>query len=226
MTMLQIQFPNDTGPIYQETIAGRIPIEPFNTYSNLIFLAIIIYFISKIYKQPKKHVFLWIAIPIIFVSWIGGTIFHATRSHQVWLVMDWLPIMIVCLAGIFYFIGKIRKLWWQRILIFLGVFLITSLPRFMDLPNNYRISVGYTFTGIAVLTPFFWYAYLQRWKNARFLIIGLLTFAVAISFRTLDYTLELLPMGTHWLWHICGGIAVFFLLYYIYKDNIMLNEAD
>jgi len=26
-------------------------------------------------------------------------------------------------------------------------------------------------------------------------------------------------MGTHWLWHTFGGIAVFFLLYYIYKDE-------
>jgi hemolysin III len=218
--MLQVQFPNDTGPLYQETIAGRFPVEPFNTFSNLIFLVIIAYFVSKIYKEPKKHLFLWIALPIIFVSWIGGTIFHATRSHQVWLVMDWLPIMIVCLAGILYFIGKIRKQWWQRVFIFLSILLLTSLPRFIDIPNNYRISVGYAFTGIAVLTPFFWYAYLQRWKNVRFLILGLLIFALAISFRTLDYTLEILPMGTHWLWHLFGGIAVFFLLYYIYKDSL------
>jgi hemolysin III len=224
--MLQVQFPNDTGPIYQETIAGRIPVEPFNTFSNLIFLIIIIYFVSKIYKTPKKYVFLWIAIPIILVSWIGGTIFHATRSHQVWLVMDWLPIMIVCLAGIIYFIGKIRKKWWQRVLIFLCVLLIARFPRLIEFPNNYSISVGYAFTGIAVLIPFFWYAYLQRWRNVHLLILGLFMFAVAIAFRTLDYTIELLPMGTHWLWHMCGGIAVFFLLLYIYKDNLLLNEVD
>lgn len=222
--MLQLQFPNDSGPIYQETIAGRIPVEPFNTYSNLLFLAIIIYFILKIYKQPKSHVFLWISIPIIFVSWIGGTVFHATRSHQMWLIMDWLPIMLVCLAGIVYFIGKIRKKWWQRILIFLGIFLITSLPRFVNLPSNYRISVGYVFTGIGVLTPFFWYAYKQQWRHVRLLLLGLFFFAIAVGFRTLDYTIVLLPMGTHWLWHIFGGVAVFFLLLYIYKDTI--NEAD
>ncbi len=82
--MTQQLFPNDTGPLYQETIQGRLPVEPFNTYSNLIFIAIIIFFISKIYKRPKQHIFLCVAIPIIFISWIGGTIFHATRSHQVW----------------------------------------------------------------------------------------------------------------------------------------------
>lgn len=224
--ILQTQFPNDTGPIYQETIAGRIPVEPFNTFSNLIFLAIMIYFLMRIYKEPRKHVFLWIAIPIIFVSWVGGTIFHATRSHQVWLVMDWLPIMIVCLAGIIYFIGKVRKQWWQRVLIFAGILFLTSFPRFINIPADYRISVGYAFTGIGVLTPFFWYAYLQNWKNVRFLILGLLSFVVAVSFRTLDYTIELLPMGTHWLWHLFGGIAVFFLLYYIYLDNLRTNEVE
>ncbi|MFY0631350.1 MAG: ceramidase domain-containing protein [Flavobacteriaceae bacterium] len=226
MIFFQQTFPNDTGPIYQETIEGRLPVEPFNTFSNLIFIAILIYFIVRIYKQPKNHVFLWICIPIIFVSWVGGTIFHATRSHQVWLVMDWLPIMIVCLLGIIYFIGKIRKKWWERLLIFAGVFLLTSLPRLIELPNGFRISMGYAITAITVLTPFFWYAYLQKWENVKDLILGMVIFGIAVTFRTLDTKVELLPMGTHWLWHTFGGVAVFFLLLYIYKDDLKLAKAS
>jgi len=219
------KFPNDTGPIYQETIEGRLPVEPFNTFSNLIFIAILIYFGSKIYKNPKQHPFFLFAIPVIFSSWIGGTMFHGTRSHRFWLVLDWLPIMVVCLGGIVYFIGKIEKLWWKRILLFFAFLALSVFPRMIPLPNEYRISFGYVVTALTVVTPFIWYAYKTQWKNAKLILIGFLIFGIAVTFRTLDNLVvkgdlePILPMGTHWLWHTFGGVAVFFLLNYIYKDR-------
>ena len=125
------KFPNDTGPIYQETIQGRLPVEPFNTFSNLIFIVILIYFGKKIYKNPKQHPFFLFAIPVIFISWIGGTMFHGTRSHQFWLLLDWLPIMVVCLGGIIYFIGKLQREWWKRLLLFICFLAISILPRIL-----------------------------------------------------------------------------------------------
>lgn len=213
------KFPNDAGPIYQETVEGRIPVEPFNTFSNLIFIAILIYFWIKIRKNPKQHPFFLFAIPVIFISWIGGTVYHGTRSHDFWLVLDWLPIMVVCLGGIIYFINKIKKKWWQRIVVFLGLMFLSSLPRMINLPSAYKISFGYAITAITVLTPFIWYAYKTNWKNTYLILLGTLIFGVAVTFRTLDNTITLLPMGTHWLWHTFGGVAVFFLLLYIYKDK-------
>ncbi|TYP98305.1 ceramidase [Tenacibaculum adriaticum] len=217
--LLNIKFPNDSGPIYQETIQGRLPVEPFNTFSNLIFILILMYFGRKIYKNPKQHPFFLFAIPVIFISWIGGTMFHGTRSHEFWLVLDWLPIMIVCLGGIFYFITKVKKKWWQRILLFLGLLFLSIFPRRIPLPEGFRISFGYVLTAITVLTPFVWYAYKTNWKNVQFILYGILFFGLAIAFRTLDNKLMILPMGTHWLWHTFGGVAVFFLLLYIYKDK-------
>ncbi|CAM1344411.1 hypothetical protein [Tenacibaculum amylolyticum] len=213
------KFPNDSGPIYQETIEGRLPVEPFNTFSNLIFILILIYFGRKIAKYPKQHPFFLFAIPVIFISWIGGTMFHGTRSHQFWLYLDWMPIMLVCLGGIVYFIGKIEKIWWKRILIFLGLLFLSFIPRLLPVPKAYRISFGYFITAITVVTPFLVYAYKTKWKYAQYIFIGFFIFGVAVTFRTLDNIVVLLPMGTHWLWHTFGGVAVFFLLYYIYIDR-------
>lgn len=217
--MIQLKFPNDSGPIYQETIEGRIPVEPFNTFSNIIFIVILVYFWMKIRKNPKQHPFFLFAIPVIFISWVGGTVYHGTRSHQFWLVLDWLPIMLVCLGGIVYFITKIKKKWWERLLFFLGLMLLSFLPRLIILPNEYRISFGYAVTAITVLTPFIWYAYNTGWKNVQLILIAIFIFGLAVTFRTLDNITVLLPMGTHWLWHTFGGVAVFFLLLYIYKDK-------
>lgn len=221
--MIQLKFPNDSGPIYQETIEGRIPVEPFNTFSNIIFIVILVYFWMKIRKNPKQHPFFLFAIPVIFISWVGGTVYHGTRSHQFWLVLDWLPIMLVCLGGIVYFITKIKKKWWERLLFFLGLMLLSFLPRLIILPNEYRISFGYAVTAITVLTPFIWYAYNTGWKNVQLILMAIFIFGLAVTFRTLDNITVLLPMGTHWLWHTFGGVAVFFLLLYIYKDKEQLT---
>ncbi len=216
-------FPNDSGPIYQETIAGRLPVEPFNTFSNLIFIVLLIYFVFKIRQNPKKHPFFLFAIPTIFISWIGGTMFHGTRNHQFWLFLDWVPIMLVCFGAIVYFIFKLQNQWSKRILLILLFVLFTILPRMLPLNKAYKISFGYVVIAINVLTPFIWYAYKTNWKRVHLIFTGVLIFGVAITFRTLDNTVQILPMGTHWLWHTFGGIAVFFLLQYIYKDAESLS---
>ena len=86
-------FPKDSGPVYRETIEGRLPVEPFNTASNFLFLAIIIYFVWKIRRNHRQHLFLAFILPVLFIGFIGGTLYHATRSHEIWLLLDWVPIL-------------------------------------------------------------------------------------------------------------------------------------
>lgn len=155
-------MPNDTGPMYQETLMGRFPVEPLNTMNNLIFLWIIIYFAIRVYPSIRQHVFLALSLPILAIGFIGGTIFHATRSHEVWLFMDWVPIMILCTAAIIFFIGKIYQSWRHRFLAFgliIGVYLaVRSFP----FPQDIAISIGYVITAVTVLLPLFLYWHRQR----------------------------------------------------------------
>lgn len=102
-------FPQDSGPIYQETIAGRFPVEPFNTISNFLFLLIILYFSRKVYANYKQHLFLAYCLPVLFIGFIGGTLYHATRSAEIWLLLDWVPIVLLCIATAIYFCFKIGK---------------------------------------------------------------------------------------------------------------------
>ena len=41
-------MPNDRGPIYLETLMGRFPVEPWNTFSNLLFLALIVFWFLRV----------------------------------------------------------------------------------------------------------------------------------------------------------------------------------
>jgi len=219
-------FPQDSGPIYLETVEGRFPVEPFNTYSNLIFFVLIIYWGIKVYRNPKQHQFLAWVLPIIGISYIGGTVYHATRSHEFWLRLDWMPIMLLCAALVIYFIFKLVKSWWQQLLLITALLGASFLLRILPIPTGLRISLGYVITVATILVPLVWYLVKTKGKNITYVAVAFLIFSVAIFFRSIDLYQNFFPMGTHWLWHLLGGIAVHFLIAYIFKDNLLNLSAN
>ena len=96
-------MPNDSGPIYLETAMGRFPVEPWNTYSNLLFLALIVFWFLRVRRNIRDHLFIAYCLPVFLLGWVGGTVYHATRSHEVWLFLDWAPIALLALAVAIFF---------------------------------------------------------------------------------------------------------------------------
>ena len=223
-----LQEVNDTGPIYRETIMERFPVEPFNTWSNLIFLAVIIYFTVKVCKSERNHYLIKIILPIFLIGYIGGTIYHATRSAEIWLLMDWVPIVILCVLCAFYFTFKGTRGWPARLVLLSLIIALNLVPEHLPIPVGYRSSTGYICSAIGILLPLAVYAYRTNWKRARYLGYAVLSFVVAVSFRTLDkkFEIDFFWMGTHWLWHLLGGVAVFWIMQYIYKDIEHQQELE
>jgi hypothetical protein len=96
-------MPLDQGPTYIETIMGRFPVEPWNTASNLLFLVIILYWVWRLKGQIRAHRFIAGAMPVLTISWVGGTVYYATRSHNLRLFMDFVPIALLAAAVSMYF---------------------------------------------------------------------------------------------------------------------------
>ena len=211
----------DSGPIYKETVMNRFPVEPFNTVSNFIFLATILYFSYLIYKSDKKHLFLTICMPVYLIGFIGGTVYHATRSAEIWLLMDWVPIVLLCLACSIYFLIRAKTTLLSKVILLVVVIMLNVLPRWLDFPARFSTSLGYVGTGAAVVLPLVFYGKSIKWRYFGNIILSILSFIAAVSFRTLDrlQDLDMFWMGTHWLWHTLGGVAVFFLMRYIYLDQ-------
>ena len=215
-----LSFPQDSGPIYQETLAGRLPVEPYNTYSNIFFLLIIIYFSLKVYKDYQNHRFLAWSLPVLFLGFIGGTVYHATRSHDFWMYMDWLPIVILCLAVSIYYTIKLKMTRRKRFLLILIVLFLVFGIRLIPWPEASQTSIGYIATAVGLLLPIITYFFTTKLHNWGYIVLAFLSFGFAISFRILDGSMYLIPMGTHWLWHVFGALSVFFLIKYIYKDKL------
>ncbi len=220
--------PIDFGPLYAETDMSRFPVEPWNTASNLIFLALIIYFGIKTKGNGGKHPLIVTSLPILLIGFIGGTVYHATRSSNLWLYLDFMPILILTVVGSCYFLAELLR---SRIRAILAAFLLLAFLRALrgifEIPHNLSISIGYGMTALLVIVPALLVARAGGWKNVQLVILAILSFGTALSCRILDSTLgqAYLPMGTHFLWHLLGGVAVFCMMEFIFRRDLHGNYS-
>ncbi len=133
------------------------------------------------------------------------------------------------MALVVYFVVKLVHKWWKRLVLLVVLFGISFLLRVIPIPVTLRISLGYVITAMTILFPIVWYLIRTRGQNMIWVLLSFSTFGVAVFFRSIDLKQDILPMGTHWLWHLFGGVAVHFLITYIFKDNLLnlsANSAD
>ena len=199
---------------------GRLPVEPWNTYSNIVFLVVVVYWAWRVYPQVKRHLFLAIILPVLFIGFVGGTLFHGTRSNNVWLLMDWIPIVLLCTACMLLFARRAGLPW----ILLLPLALVPFGTRYLllrvwHLPPAFGMNLGYALLGLLVLSPIITHLRRNAWMHWRWIVASMLCFGVAVAFRTLDHSLSCMPMGTHWLWHSFGGSATHFVLGYIWMDD-------
>ena len=215
--------PNDPGPIYTETLlalhAASWPVEPWNTWSNLIFVAILLDISVRTKLNYKRYPLIVFSLPVLTVGLLGGTVYHATRSHVVWLILDFMPILLLTSAAAIAYWKALVGSTPKAVCLFLLVAVSgRTLAWTLNVDRSIKISLSYAAAALAILIPIFLIAR-RRTKTDRLLVAGItLTFASAVAFRMFDRPIPgiphepLLPMGTHFLWHLLGGAAVWLLM--------------
>ena len=221
--MSDLFIPRDFGPTYAETIqgltTGGCPIEPWNTYSNLIFLMLAIHLAITTRCNWKRYPLVVISLPILLIGWIGGTLYHGTRSHSIWLIMDFVPISILSLSAAYSFWHRITQRWILSVSLLVLVALSGRvIGKVFITDRTLRISLGYVSLAMTLLVPLTIILIRKAPKEIWALLVVFVTFSTAIFFRIVDKE-NLLPMGTHWLWHLFGGGAVWFLMLLVVRLN-------
>jgi hypothetical protein len=217
--------PIDWGPIYKETVYGRWPVEPWNTVTTLFFLIFVIFWALKIKAQWKTHQLLAICLPIIFVGFVGGFLYHSNRDNRIWLIMDWGPIALTAIVCCVYYWRTLLSSWrlslaatFAPLILIVGV-LKTLLPRYSFL------SLGYPLLATFVLIPLFISLRQKSFREIRFLLYAVVCVCVAITLRFLDKTewMDFLPMGSHFLWHTVGALTCHFFAAHNYENPPLLK---
>ena len=92
------------------------------------------------------------------------------------------------------------------------------------------VTLGYLLIGASILLPSFIFLFKTKFYKWQLLIITFIILGIALLFRSLDHPTpnpfpEILPQGTHFLWHITSALAVFTLGYYLmFIRNVNLRD--
>lgn len=225
--------PNDFGPIYTETLpglaAGLLPIEPWNTWSNIVFIILFIHIAFRTRLDYRRYQLIVTSLPLLAIGIIGGTVYHATRSHVLWLFMDFMPILILTSAAALAFWREVIGTWPRAILFFL---LVAASGRALGfafaLERSIQISLGYLSAALSILLPLAILVRRVKWRGLGLLCGIVLTFSAAVACRMLDRagTPSPFPMGTHFLWHVFGGASVWMLMLLVIRLNDISEGAE
>jgi len=210
------QLPPDGGMLYTETNMAQLFPEPLNAITSGFFLAIALYWTAKMRGKFKSNPFLTYCLVLLYIGGIGGTVYHALRQWRVFIMMDWMPIMLLCVSAGVYFLAQSTK-WYYAVLMVLGyVGLQFSIRNLLSADNIHLfVNINYALMALLVLLPVLRYLIYTKWKAGKWVGYALLSFALALTFRIADKW-EWLSFGTHFLWHSFGAIATFCMFNYIY----------
>jgi hypothetical protein len=222
----------DGGPRYTETPRdplapdAPIPAEPWNTVTAAFFIVLVLVWLVRLWGRFRLFPFMSACLPILAVGAVAGTLYHATRTRNIYLVLDWLPISLIGLAAAIYLgvrLGRAKGMSnTKAMLLAIGVIVVygalnRTVFAFVPLePPTLRISISYTSMALLILAPLVVTLIRTRFSNAWLVWAGLAGFGIAIVCRLVDF-MSPLPMGTHWLWHTFGCAATAFLFEYFYR---------
>lgn len=217
--MINLQQPPDGGSLYAETNMQHLFPEPFNTFTSCFFLFIAIYWTVKIWGKSKEHTFLSGAVILLYIGGIGGTIYHGLRQWGFFIMMDWLPIMLLCVSAGVFFLAKLTRWYYAVGLVVLYIaFQYYARQQMSDGNLQLFININYAVLAGIVLLPVTGYLMGTSFKNGRWVLFALLAFIFALTFRVADKW-SWLREGTHFLWHTFGAVAAFCMFKYIYLIN-------
>lgn len=221
-----IPSPPDGGSLYAETDLSRFFPEPFNFTTSLLFLALAVYWTFRLRQNPAGHRFLIFALILLYVGGIGGSVYHGLRRWPFFLVMDWLPILLLCVSAGMYFIVRLSR-WYVAAAVLLGFIALQYLMRTAFAPADIQffINLNYAMMAALVLLPVLWWLVRTQFRHGGWVLAALGTFAPALTFRIHDGS-DWLPMGTHFLWHLFGAVAAYCMFRFIYEVDTIQTDTD
>lgn len=235
----------DRGPRYQETprdpYSPNAPIiaEPWNAVTAALFIGIVVFWGWRLRGRYRDYPFLTCCMPILLAGGVGGTLYHATRSSAVFFWLDVVPISVLGLAGaVFMAIRFWGGRGWWFVPAVVAFYVAVNWLMFQvvgPIPSYPHLAVNITYASLAVvvLLPVGLVLISTRFRYAGWVVAAVVSFAIAWFFRLVDSEIgPVLPMGSHWLWHLFGAIATALMIEYFYlvegenlqREKVILSD--
>jgi hypothetical protein len=219
-----IQIPPDGGSLYAETNLSRFFPEPLNALTSFFFLGIALFWTIKLKGRYKSHLFLSVALGLLYIGGIGGTLYHGLRQWSFFIIMDWLPILLLCISAGVYFLSKLINRKYALLLALVYMIVQFLFRNTMKVNPHLFININYALMALIVLLPVAGYLSRTNWLHGKWVGLALIAFMIALTFRIADKW-QLFDFGTHFLWHIFGAVASFCMFNFIYLVNARKDES-
>ena len=195
--------------------------EPINAVTNAAFIIAAIY----MWRRSDGLQLAKLLCIVLFAIGVGSFLFHTFA--QAWAgIADVLPIILYILVYIF---AATRDFWNQRawiaglavVLFFPYAALLT--PLFAQIPG-FESSSAYGPVPLLILAYAFGLRNRAR-ETAKGLAIGASIVCLSLFFRSIDEPLcNVLPFGTHFLWHILNGLALGWMIE-VYRRHMLARPT-
>jgi hypothetical protein len=227
----------DSGPLYHEFHFDSWLREPWNALSSLFFLVPVFFWLWKLRGQYRKYPMITLFLPFLFLNGVGSSIYHAFRSSDIALLLDWMPAFIMNLLLSWYLWNKVLRRPFISALMVLAFITSAFFAIYLLAPvlSGLAANIGYFMIGMSLLIPSGIYLFRTKFYKGHLLIMTFVFLGIALVFRSLDHPTpnpfpEILPQGTHFLWHITSALAVFSLGFYFKfirdRELSMIDEKE
>lgn len=201
--------------------------EPWNTWSNIVFLLVILYWAYQFQFRWREHTSVFLMLAFTGIGLVGGTLYHGTRSHCFWLFLDWIPIVLnsAVLSMIFWH-GYFEK--WK--ISFCCGFIPALLAFLLQVSFGFQSivfsSLAYLLLFLSVLLSLVFWIQKKGTQHINALVFASGSIAMGFLSRLAERLpqFDFLPMGTHFLWHIFGALSCHFVLSYLYRWQLQKSH--
>jgi hypothetical protein len=218
----------DGGTLYAETNLHHLFPEPLNTITSAFFCIMALMWILRLNGFSKEYFFLSVASYVLLIGGIGGTIYHGLRQYSIFIFMDWVPILLLCMMASAYFWVKILNNWLYALVILIAFFTIQVFIRFQVSDDHLATNLNYAVLAVTVVLPVIIFLVKNRSRQSGWFFLSILFFCIALFFRIID-NWKMLITGTHFLWHTFGCLASYCMFMFMYqlanKEGLIASKA-
>ena len=195
---------------YCERVGDEFYSEPVNAISNIAFFVSAFFVYRLLKKNNIKHFSYWFLFALLLLVGTGSLLYHTFRNPFT-LALDAIPIYIFFLTFIYVLLERLTKSRSIAAFLLAGFFVVQILASY-TFPTFLSGSIRHVVNGITFFGLIFWlhkkYARLDPYVIAAFFV-----YILAIVFRSIDNSIcSMVPIGTHFLWHIFNATAVYFAI--------------
>lgn len=204
--------------IYCERLSQAFWAEPINAFTNIAFFIAAYALLKQLRARSVREP--WISWLIAWIAMIGaGSYAFHTLATLGASLLDVIPIGIFIISYIYVFLLLVMHCRWQKMLLCcLPFFLLNYFIQFLPEALYFNGTIRYVPALLYLLT----FALLMHRVHGAFfsrpLWMASATLICSMFFRSVDNLwCASWPLGTHFLWHIFNGVALYFAVVALIK---------